>query len=158
MSQPVLLDNTVLTNFALIGRADLVFGLWTNACTTPAVSVEYQTGVKVRHLPAATWDRLPIVSLAANETAFAHRLDRRLGAGECSCIAVAYYRNGLFVSDDRDARQQAVGYDIPVTGTIGILLLNVQQGHLTQKTGNDLLTELIRLGYRSPFKTLDKLL
>jgi predicted nucleic acid-binding protein len=158
MSQPVLLDNTVLTNFALIDRADLVLDLWTNACTTPAVFSEYQTGVKIRNLPAAGWDRLPIVSLTTDETAFAQRLARRLGAGECSCIAVAYYRQGLFVSDDRDARQQATTYDIPVTGTIGILLLNVQQRHLTQKAGNELLTELIRLGYRSPFKTLDKLL
>ena len=99
-----------------------------------------------------------MVPLTTNETTLAQRLSQRLGIGESSCIAVAHYRHGLFVSDDRDARQQAASYGVPVTGTIGILLLNVQQGHLPQKASNGLLTELIRLGYRSPFKTLDNLL
>lgn len=35
LGRPVLLDNTVLTNFALVGRSDLVMRLWpSGACTT----------------------------------------------------------------------------------------------------------------------------
>ncbi len=38
MSRPVVLDNTVLSNFARVGRADLVIRLWPKAvCTTSAV-------------------------------------------------------------------------------------------------------------------------
>ena len=45
-SRLVLLDNTVLANFALIHRADLVLGLWGEAgATTQAAMAEYQAGV-----------------------------------------------------------------------------------------------------------------
>ena len=48
----VVLDNTVLTNFALVNRPELLFGLWGGACaTTSAVIVEYQAGIVVRGLP-----------------------------------------------------------------------------------------------------------
>lgn len=72
------------------------------------------------------------------------------------CIAVAYYQKGLFVSDDLDARRHAQALNIPTTGTIGILLLNIQQEQITLTAGNDLLTQLILLGYRSPVTSLNK--
>ena len=155
MSKPVLLDNTVLTNFALIGRPHLVLDLWPDACTTPAVQAEYQAGVTTRQLPVDAWQSLATVTLTPTETAFANRLNQRLGTGERSCIAVAHHRKGLFVSDDSDARRQAQAYSIPTTGTIGILLLNIQQKRITLATGNDLLTRLIKLGYRSPVTSLN---
>jgi hypothetical protein len=46
MNGPLLLDNTVLTNFALVGRSDLPLRLWSGgACITPAVLGEFQAGV-----------------------------------------------------------------------------------------------------------------
>ncbi len=52
-SGPVLLDNTVLSNFALIHRADLVLDLWVEAAaTTMAVIDEYKAGVTDHDLPA----------------------------------------------------------------------------------------------------------
>jgi len=155
MSQPVLLDNTVLTNFALIGQPQLVLDLWPDACTTPAVQAEYQVGVTARQLPVDTWQSLATVTLTPTETAFANRLNQRLGAGERSCIAVAHHQKGLFVSDDLDARRQAQAYGIPTTGTIGIFLLNIQHKQITLAKGNELLTQLIKLGYRSPVTKLD---
>ncbi|MCZ7672332.1 MAG: hypothetical protein M5U34_37025 [Chloroflexi bacterium] len=158
MSKPVLLDNTVLTNFALIGRSHLVLGLWPDACTTPAVQAEYQAGVTTRQLPADVWQSLPIVTLTPAETAFANHLSQRLGNGERTCIAMAHHQNGLFVSDDFDARHQAKVYGISTTGTIGILLLNIQQKQITLAKGNELLTQLIKLGYRSPVTSLNALI
>ncbi|MCA9937057.1 MAG: hypothetical protein KC418_00325 [Anaerolineales bacterium] len=155
MSQPVLLDNTVLTNFALINRPDFIFNLWPGACTTPAVQTEYAAGVATHQLPSDTWHVLPVVTLTPTETAFAERLHPRLGAGERTCIAVAYHQKGLFVSDDLDARRLAQAYPIPTTGTIGILLLNIQQQRLALSEGNELLARLIAFGYRSPVTHLD---
>ena len=155
MSKPVLLDNTVLTNFALIGRSDLILDLWPDACITPAVQAEYQAGVTSRQLPVDAWQSLPIVTLTPAEAAFVNQLSQRLGAGERTCIAAAHHQNGLFVSDDFDARRQAQAYGIPTTGTIGILLLNIQYKRITLGKGNDLLTQLIKLGYRSPVTKLD---
>lgn len=74
-SGPVLLDNTVLTNFALVGRPDLVLNLWGADCaTTPAVFAEYQVGVLSRGLPANSWDALSQLSLQPGEQAYADNL------------------------------------------------------------------------------------
>lgn len=155
MSKPVLLDNTVLTNFGLINQPYLVLDLWPNACTTREVQAEYQAGVTARLLPLDAWQSLAIVSLTPAEMAFADRLNQRLGAGERTCIAVAHHQKGLFVSDDLDARRQAQACSIPTTGTIGILLLNIQQKRIPLAKGNDLLARLIKLGYRSPVTSLN---
>ncbi len=46
VSPLVILDNTVLTNFALAGCTELVTLLWGDALqTTPDVIAEYQEGV-----------------------------------------------------------------------------------------------------------------
>ena len=42
VTRPVLLDNTVLINFALVDWQDLVMRLWPKAaCTTPSALDEY---------------------------------------------------------------------------------------------------------------------
>lgn len=158
MSKPVLLDNTVLTNFALINRPDLVIDLWSEACITSFVQAEYQAGITARQLPLKIWDTLPIVALTDEEMDFSHRLSQRLGIGERTSLAVAYYRNGLFVSDDFDARRQAQKRNIPTTGSVGILLLHARQKNITLDVGNTLLSQLIQFGYRSPVNRLDELL
>jgi predicted nucleic acid-binding protein len=155
MTTPVLLDNTVLTNFALLNRPHLVLNLWLNSCTTPAVQAEYQVGTATYQLPLHAWDDLSIVTLTDVETDFAHSLNKRLGSGERTCIAVAHHRNGLFATDDFDARRQAKMFNIPITGTIGILILNITQHRITLAEGNQWLSHLITTGYRSPVVNLN---
>jgi hypothetical protein len=46
-----VLDNTVLTNFAIVGRDNLPLLLWPGACTTPAALGEYRAGVATGALP-----------------------------------------------------------------------------------------------------------
>ena len=53
IDQLVVLDNTVLTNFALVGRAGLVTHLWsTSVCTTSPVLDEYRSGAVSGLVPA----------------------------------------------------------------------------------------------------------
>ena len=159
MTRPVLLDNTVLTNLSLVGRSDLAFCLWpTNACTTPSVRKEYETGADSGLLPPETWTELPVVTLTPDEVAFAIRLPPRLGAGERTCLAVAVHRQGLLVSDDLDARRTAREHNVPTTGTLGILIRCVQLSHLERDQADGLLAEMIALGYRSPVDSLAPLL
>lgn len=158
-SRPVLLDNTVLTNFALVGQPDLILDLWgTNCATTMEVITEYQAGIISRGLPANSWENLTRLTLQPAEQSFADQLRSQLGSGERSCIAVAVHRQGLFVCDDAIARREAQKHGVMVTGTIGILLLNIRQSNLTAVEGNALLTDMIIQGYRSPVTTLDRLL
>lgn len=157
-SKPILLDNTALTNFALVGRADLILDLWRPDCaTTTAVMAEYQAGIASRGLPNDIWQNLPQLTLQPLEQAFAEKLPAQLGRGERSCIAIAVQRQGLFVCDDAKARQVAKRHGITITGTIGILVMNIRQGNLTLAEGNAILTDMIIQGYRSPIATLDAL-
>lgn len=159
ISGPVLLDNTVLTNFALVGQPELVLDLWGTTCaTTTAVMAEYQAGIISRGLPTHSWDILTQLTLQPAEQTFADQLPPQLGIGERSCIAIAVHRQGLFVCDDAQARREAQRHGVAVTGTIGILVLNVRQNQLTPAGGNTILSHMIALGYRSPVVTLDDLL
>ena len=159
MTRPVLLDNTVLTNLALVNRADLVTRLWgTAAGTTPAAMTEYQVGAQSGLLPPDAWANLPALTLTEEETRCATSLPPRLGTGERACLAVAVHRQGLLVTDDLDARNAAREQHVPVTGTLGVLVACVRQGHLSRQQANALLSDMIAAGFRSPVTDLSQLL
>lgn len=62
MSDPILLDNTVLSNLALVGEMDLVFRLWAGRiATTPDVLDEYEVAARAGLLPPRVWADLPLV-------------------------------------------------------------------------------------------------
>lgn len=157
--QPVILDNTVLSNLALVAQPDLVFQLWAGrVCSTQAVLDEYNRAAVAGLLPPDVWSDLPVVPLDQTESTFADTLSARLGAGERSCIAVALYRQGVLVSDDADARAVACNRNIAVTGTVGILVLGIRQGLLSLVDGNRWLAEMVAAGYRAPVVRLDGLI
>lgn len=158
MPRPIVVDNTVLTNFALVKHTVLVLRLWPTACTTAEVMAEYQAGASQGRVPAQAWSALPIVSLNETERSLADSLSPRLGAGERTCLAVAHERHGLFVSDDLDARLSAQRFGLKITGTLGILALSVKRRILSRKAANEALTTMIASGYRSPLDRLDSLL
>lgn len=158
MKKLVLLDNTVLTNFGLAQRADLVFEAWDYPATTQMVSAEYIVGITTSQLPAEIWNNLPVLVMTDQETAFADGLPKSLGLGERSCIAVALYRQGLLASDDRQARILAQKLGVTITGTVGMLLLCVKKNHISRREANLILKKMIYAGYHSPVTTLDSLL
>ena len=157
--RPVVLDNTVLTNFALVNKADLVLCVWPTAvCTTPFVLQEYRVGVDRGTVPANAWEELIVATLTEEETAKMSDFLPRLGRGERSCLAVAVCRQGLLATDDLDARREAGRHGVPVSGTIGILVLCVRRSFLSLKEANALLVEMMARGYRSPIDCLDQLI
>jgi predicted nucleic acid-binding protein len=158
-SQPnlILLDNTVLSNFAHVNRSDLVMDLWSSSATTLEAWQEFQNGITVGKLPKNAWKGLSRIELAANERELSNDLANVLGLGECTCIAVAKHRNGVFVTDDRRARQVALELGVRVTGTLGILVVAVERKKITLKEANQLLVEMIERGYHSPVDDLGSL-
>jgi predicted nucleic acid-binding protein len=77
-----------------------------------------------------------------------------LDDGEASCLAVAFVRKGVLFSDDRDARRYAQRLGISFSGTVGILILLVKEGHLILDQADLLLQAMIRTGYYSPVGSL----
>jgi predicted nucleic acid-binding protein len=155
----VVLDNTVLSNFATVNRPELVMRLWPGQVyTTAAVVSEYRSGVRTRSLPALAWTDLPTVDLTEEEASFGDTLPPRLRPGERTCIAVAMHRDSGLATDDRDAREVAQRLGVRVTGTLGILVLAVEQHELTLDQANELLSRMVAAGYRSPVASLDALI
>jgi hypothetical protein len=69
---PVVVDNTVLSNLALVGRPDLIEQPWgEKAVSTAEVLAEYGAGARAGHVPGGAYDDLAIVALTPEEVAFA---------------------------------------------------------------------------------------
>ena len=159
MSQQVLLDNTVLSNFALVGESRLLRDVLSyRAGTVAEVVSEFETGVLLSRVPQTDWSWLETHILTADEQSLYQIFRRRLSAGEAACLAVAHIRKLAVMTDDRDARQLAIQYGIPISGTIGILLEAIRKNILDLGQANRVLHEMSNFGYRSPLAKLDSLL
>jgi len=153
-----LVDNTVLSNFALVGRIELIpLALGSNVSTTTQVAAEFQDGVARGRLPETRLAWLEVLELLPEELDLYSEQLKRVNAGEAACLAVAAHRNGRVLTDDRDARKLAAQMKIPVSGTLGVLLRLVQIDELTLPEANNMLKQMIAQGYRSPVEKLDDL-
>jgi predicted nucleic acid-binding protein len=151
----ILLDATVISNFAHIQRLDLLrLALPGNAATTPQVIAELERGIATGRLPACDWAWLNIAQLSQAEEANLARVRLILDDGEASCIAVALERGGTIFSDDRDARRYAQRQKLHVSGPLGVLLLLVEEKCLTLAEADACLQDMIAHGYRSPVTSL----
>jgi len=152
-----LLDNTVLSNFSAVERPDLVqTALGETAATVEEAYAELQAGIQLGKLPPCDWSWLPVLRLNESEQAVYERLRERLNAGEAACLAVAAARKYRAFTDDRDARAIAAQMQIPVSGTLGLLVRLVDQEHLTLHEADKLLNRMIAAGYWSPVASLSE--
>lgn len=82
----VLLDNTVLSNFALVQQPALVMRVCPGACTTAAACAEYEAAVEKGLLQAQMWSALPVVELTDRETHLVEMLPT--GRGDFASISI----------------------------------------------------------------------
>ncbi|MFN8485581.1 MAG: DUF3368 domain-containing protein [Anaerolineae bacterium] len=154
-----LLDTTVLSNFALVGRPELLqSALGETAATVEEVLAEYQMGVQLGRLPSFSWTWLQVLEMDEIEHAMSQRLQARLGRGEAACLALASVRGCRVLTDDRTAREMAMQMGIPVSGTLGLLVRLVDEDHLSFPEADDQLRAMIATGYRSPITSLTEIM
>lgn len=154
----LLVDNTVLSNFALVGRVDLLpLALGDSVATPTQVVIEFQDGITRGRLPETRLEWLKVLELLSEELDLYSEYLKRVNAGEAACLAVAAHRNGRVLTDDRDARKLAAQMKIPISGTLGVLLRLVQIKELALSEANSLLKQMIAEGYRAPVEKLDDL-
>ncbi len=147
----LVLDNTVMSNFALVGRTDLLCDLWPGALVTArAAWDELQTGIRLGRVPPSGWSWLSILDLTTEEMSVCAEWIPPLDIGEAACLALAYVRNFGFLTDDRVARREARRLGVPLSGTMGVLRTLVDEGVVSLAEANGLLSEMIAVGYRSP--------
>ena len=155
-----VVDNTVLSNFALIHGETLLHRIFSGELyTTEEVLHELHVGEQQDSVPARDWSWIQTIRLEREqEVATFMRLKQRFGIGESACLSVAIQHHLQILTDDLDVRKCAQRQGIPVSGTIGVLVLGVKQSILSLDEGNSLLVQMIQQGYYSPFSSLDGLL
>lgn len=165
---PVVIDSTVLSNFAAVSRLDLLRAMCGGmAHITHEVQQEILQGIEEGYVfltpvleqigsgPEA-WLRLTGFSSDAEEQSFREHA-RSLGYGEASCLALAERRKWVVLTDDRAARNRLRREALKVGGTLGVLYHAVKHGLITMIEGNGLLARMIELGYHSPCSDLGDL-
>ena len=152
----VLLDTTILTNFARVGLTQLMTELWgEQVCTTVCALDEYQVGVSTAGLPPLAWKQLRLIKLSPEEELLASTLFPRLGIGERTCLAMAIVRGSLLATDDKPARHAAKQHSMQVIGSTGILRSCAKHGILSKSEAQVSLEKMIAVGYYSPVLKLD---
>lgn len=152
-------DNTVLTNFALIKREDILMKVFEdNFFISEEVLEELQRGEEKGILPKRNWNWIQVLRIHSQQEVNAfEQFRQRFGSGESSCLSLAISRHLKIFTDDLDTRRYAQRLGIPVSGTIGVLLIAIEKGILALEEGNNLLYEMIEHGYYSPYQTLNEL-
>jgi len=154
----LVLDNTVMSNFALIGRIDWLRELWPNMLVTSEEAwAELQAGVRLGRIPDVDWSWLTILSLTGVECEARDELMPPLDRGEAACLALARSRGYAFLTDDRVARREARRLGVPISGTLGVLKSLVDEGYISLEEANEALEQMIALGYHSPVRSLREL-
>ena len=156
---PIGFDTSVLINFCAIGRLGLLV-----RCVPPprylVVDVRDELeDINSRRLVDRMIGRCELLLIAATETerSTCDSGVAPLDPGERATLAAAASRGWSVAVDERLGRQVAarrVGTG-RVTGTVGILRAAVEGRLITPRTGDVLLTRMIRAGYYSPVATLD---
>lgn len=160
-----VINNTVLSNFSLVGRLDILQKLFGKVYVTHEVREEVLRGIEEGYaflervetelgVGADAWLELVGFDNPEEEQSF-REYTRKLGYGEASCLALARHRGWLVLTDDRAARKTLRGENREATGTFGILKLAVESGLLTLEEGNILLQKMIHGGYHSPYDKLE---
>jgi uncharacterized protein len=128
--RPVIVNNTPLVALWTLRRLDLLRDLYGEVLTPMAVHAEFLAVERIQRqaiLASATWIRPTALQDERRTDTFVG-----IGRGEAEVLALAQeLHTRLVIIDDRRARRFAKRLDLPLTGTLGVLLLAKSKGSVT---------------------------
>jgi len=127
----VVSNTTPILNLLKIGKLDLLHDLYGSIMIPQAVYREIEIGKNKNYytdIGRIEWIKiLPIKTLSARSFLF------DLDDGEAETIILARAESvDLMIIDEKSGRRYAINLNIPVTGTIGILIKAKEQGLITE--------------------------
>lgn len=160
--QPIFLDATVLSNFASTDSISFLVDLLDSPAVVPAVRDEIEHGQTVGHdyLDTAVEAFDETVSVvdavpSSDLTAIGERLD--VGEAESMLSAIEY--GGTLATDDLAARRIATDRNLPVTGSIGLLVVGIERDGIDRTTANEWLdTWRRKRGYYAPVDSVGEVI
>lgn len=152
-----VLNTTVLSNFAQVDRVELLLNL-PRLVTVAAVRTELEEGTEthpyLEHALAVLGEEIPVITPSSLTEDVAEKLLQTLDPGEA--LAIAEVADGTIITDDGDARTTAKQRDVGVTGSIGLLVRFVEDGHISAATADEYLKRWVdEAGFRSPARDFD---
>jgi predicted nucleic acid-binding protein len=149
-SRPVILDATVLSNYASTDSVTWLATILDDLQTVPAVRTELKQGREVGYaylehaLDVLESGRIGIAETAPEQLQQDYpEVQTRLDPGEAEALVAAHTAGGTLVTDDGPARTLAADYDIALTGSIGLLVRGVVLKELTVERADEWLTTWI---------------
>jgi len=166
---PFIVNTTVISNFAEVNRLDMLQLAFDELAITTQVYEEIQAGLSQGYdfyqnidshiLPFSADGWLQLMTLQGTEELQLYgSLLKQLHSGEASSLTIAHYHNLTFLTDDKKARKIATTLNVPVSGTLGTLLLLVQDDHLSITKADQLLARMVDNGYFAPVTSLRSLI
>ncbi len=161
----IVVDTCVLSNFALSRSLFILQSCYSRQVyITSFVMAEILKGLLKGHkglsdIKKALSEGWLIETSMKNikERTLFETLSASLGSGESSCIAVAKNRGLTFASDDLVARREAILLNIPLTGTVGILVKAINRNVITLQRGETILADMKKHGFYAPVFFLNEL-
>jgi predicted nucleic acid-binding protein len=161
-------NTSTLSNFAAVGQLELLKARFETLYISEQVVDEIQDGLIQGYdfytnldqqiFPFSDTGWLHFITLeTVDELMTFNRLLSTLHTGEASCLSIAHHRQWLFLSDDKAARQQARAMNVPISGTLGVLLSLVKQNQLPLVEADTVLWQMIQKGYYSPVISLSEI-
>ncbi|WP_254538424.1 hypothetical protein [Halomarina litorea] len=165
-SRPVVLDATVLSNYASTNSVAWLTTTLDDLQTVPAVRTELEQGCEVGYaylehaIDVLESGRIGIATTAPEQLQQDYpEVQTRLDPGEAEALVAAHTAAGTLVTDDGPARALAADYDIALTGSIGLLVRGVVLEDLTVETADEWLTTWIEeRNYYSPIDSVTAVL
>lgn len=136
----VVLDSSVLINFLVLNRADLLrqhpyYSFWITDHVRKEITRDYPQQVeRLEQALQQGWIQQTALTNEQEITIFGQlALGQRLGAGECAAIAAAIHQNGWVALDDKVARKEArkISRTIKLIDTQTLIVSMIQQGLLS---------------------------
>ena len=164
----ILVNTTVLSNFAAVGRLDLLRSLFRIVYIAQAVFEEVQAGLdegyafyagletEIHPFCEDGWLRL-ITLEGEEELNLFQSLPRKIHRGEAMSLAIAKHRGWRFLTDDHAARSKADELGVRKAGTLAVLVQAVDRSLVTLEEGNSLLRAMVAFNYQSPVTDLTEL-
>jgi predicted nucleic acid-binding protein len=164
----VLVNTTVLSNFAAVGRLPLLRSVFGELYIAQGVFEEVQAGLdegytfyagletEIHPFHEDGWLHL-ITMEGREELELLQSMPPKLHRGEAMSLAIARCWGWRFLTDDRAARHKADELGISKAGTLAVLAQAADRSLITLEQGNHLLQEMIVHHYQSPVTDLREL-
>lgn len=166
LPRPVVLDATVLSNFANSDSVEFLTTILDDPQTVPAVRTELEQGIAAGYTYLGTAveiiDNGDIDTVSTVPDTLADEygsVQARLDAGEAEALVAAHTAGGALATDDGSARSLAADHDVSLTGSIGLLVRGVVIGAVSPDTADEWLSTWVEeRNYYAPVDSITEAL